>query len=183
MARANRLSVESWLDAAFDLLVREGITGVKISKLCDELGVTKGSFYWHFDDIGALVEAMADHWCGKQNDAVRGLAAIESIPVEERFERMAQLLIDERNWAVEIVVREWARTDQKVGEAVRQLDRRIFEIVKDALLELNFDAEGARLRAGALVYAGIGFVHGRGSLPTPTTAELRKIFTLLTQQS
>jgi AcrR family transcriptional regulator len=183
MARANRLSVESWLDAAFDLLVREGVSGVKISTLCDELGVTKGSFYWHFDDIGALMEAMADYWCGTQNDAVRGLAAIESIPVEQRFEMMAQLLIDERNWSVEIAVREWARSDERVAEAVRQLDQRIFDIIQEALLELNFDAEGARLRAGALVYAGIGFVHGRGSLPTPTSAELRKIFTLLTQKS
>ncbi|MCZ4527077.1 TetR/AcrR family transcriptional regulator [Rhodococcus erythropolis] len=170
------------MDAAFDLLVREGVNGVKISTLCDELGVTKGSFYWHFDDIGALMEAMADHWCGKQNDAVRELAAIESMAVEERFEMMAQLLIDERNWSVEIAVREWARSDEKVAEAVRELDQRIFDIVQESLLELDFGAEDARLRAGALVYAGIGFVHGRGSLPTPTTDELRKIFALLAQK-
>ena len=179
--RASRLSVDDWLDAAFDLLVREGVPGVKISTLCAELGVTKGSFYWHFDDIDALMKAVADRWCSVQNDAMRGLTAIDTIPVDERFELMANLLIDERNWAVEIAVREWARTDANVAESVTALDRRIFEIVQESLLELGLDHDQARLRSGALVYAGIGFVHGRHSLPTPTSDELRAIFTLLTR--
>jgi|GEM_PF-473575 len=223
--KTTRLSLDDWIGAAFDLLVREGASGVKITKLCEQLGVTKGSFYWHFDDIDALMTTIADRWCDKQNDTVRGLNAMDTIPVAERFERMAQTLIDEdtrrveiavRDWArtdqkvadsvaaldrrifevvqdamreggfdedtrrVEIAVRDWARTDQKVADSVAALDRRIFEVVQDAMREVGFDEEQARLRAGALVYAGIGFVHSRGSLPTPTLDEVRATFDLLT---
>lgn len=115
--KSTRLTLDDWVDAAFDLLVREGASGVKITRLCEELGVTKGSFYWHFDDIDALMTTIADRWCDAQNDTARGL---------------------------------------------------------------GFDAEEGRLRAGALVYAGIGFVHSRGSLPTPTLEEVRATFDLLT---
>lgn len=178
--KTTRLSLDDWIGAAFDLLVREGASGVKITKLCEELGVTKGSFYWHFDDIDALMTTIADRWCDKQNDTVRGLNAMDTIPVAERFERMAQTLIDEDTRRVEIAVRDWARTDQKVADSVAALDRRIFEVVQDAMREVGFDEEQARLRAGALVYAGIGFVHARGSLPTPTLDEVRATFDLLT---
>jgi AcrR family transcriptional regulator len=178
--RVPRLSVDDWVAAAFDLLVKDGATGVKITRLCDELGVTKGSFYWHFDDIDKLMEAVADHWCNEQNDTLRGLAQMDTIPVERRLEVMAELLIDERTWAVEVAVRDWARTYDKVAAVVRELDNRIFEVVQTSLSELGFDASEARLRAGMLVFSGIGFVHARGSLPTPTPDEVHKMFAIMT---
>ncbi|MGL4305430.1 MAG: TetR/AcrR family transcriptional regulator [Mycobacteriaceae bacterium] len=181
IGRNNRLSIDDWLGAAFELLVREGINEVKISSLCDVLGVTKGSFYWHFDDINALLSAVADRWCAIQKQSVEAINAIKSQPVEERLETMANFLIDENIWSVEIAVREWSRSDVKVAESVRALDNQIFTVVREALLELNFDESEARLRAGAIVYAGIGFLHGRTSLPTPTEGELQSIFRILTR--
>ncbi len=177
--RANRLTVEDWVKGALELLKRDGVAAVRIPRLCAELGVTKGSFYWHFDDIDQLLEAIAGHWCGVQSDAAHGLSALDALPVGERLEAMAALLIDEPTWVVESTIREWARSDERVDAAVRDLDRRIFDVVQKSLLELDFTPAQARIRAGALVYAGIGFVHGRRSLPTPTSDELREIFELL----
>ncbi|MBF6340967.1 TetR/AcrR family transcriptional regulator [Nocardia abscessus] len=177
--RPPRLSYEAWVDGALGLLAREGVSAVKIPRLCQELGVTKGSFYWHFDDIEQLMEAMADRWSALQSEVIRALGAIESVPVEQRIANMAANLI-ERTWATEATVREWARSDEKVSAAVRALDRQIFETVRKAMLELGFAPEDARLRAGAMVYLGIGFIHGRGSLPTPTAEDARAILGLLT---
>lgn len=177
---SSRLSVDDWIDAAFQLIVREGVAAVRSARLCEILGVTKGSFYWHFEDISQLIEATAERWCAVQNDAVRGLDKIDSMPVAERLERMAGILV-ERTWVVEVAVREWARTDDQVAASVKALDRRIFLIIHDALLELGFDEHQARIRAGALTFAGIGFIHGRDSLPTPSATELRAMFALFTQ--
>lgn len=179
--RATRLSVDDWIDASFELMATDGVSGVKITRLCERLEVTKGSFYWHFADINELMEAIADKWCDTQNDTVRGLKGLESVDVEQRLQIMAELLIDQRTWAVESAVRDWARNYEKIADAVRELDNRIFDVVRRSLLDLDFDADEARLRAGILVYSGIGFVHARGTLPTPTVNEVHAMFRLLTK--
>jgi hypothetical protein len=84
---------------------------------------------------------------------------------------------------IEATVREWARNDPKVAGAVQALERKIFDIVKQTMLDLGFDDTQARLRAGAMVYLGIGLIHGRGSLPTPTAEEAQAVIDLLTTPS
>ncbi|MFI5714892.1 TetR/AcrR family transcriptional regulator [Nocardia sp. NPDC051750] len=177
--RTARLSYDDWVDGALNLLSREGVGAVKIQRLCQELGVTKGSFYWHFDDIEQLMAAMADRWSSVQSDTVRELGAFAAIPVEERIEKMAAMLVDQRHWIVETTVREWSRINPKVAAAVRNLDQRVFETVKGTMLDLGFDENQARLRAGAMVYIGIGLIHGRDNLPTPSTAQVSSVIELL----
>lgn len=180
--RRRRLSLEDWTEAGLQLLVTEGLGAVKISRLCTELGVTKGSFYWHFSDIDELMNAIATRYCSHDNDAARGLSSIEELPVRERLARMATMLVDDRAWAAEAAVRDWARTDPRVAQSVRDLDQRIMAAVEKSFRELGFDTDEARVRAGTLVYAGIGFVYGRDSLTTPTVDEIQKLLTILTRQ-
>ncbi|MFD1811124.1 TetR/AcrR family transcriptional regulator [Rhodococcus gannanensis] len=181
-SRSSRLSVDDWIEAAFDLLVREGVTGVKITRLCEDLGVTKGSFYWHFTDIDHLMKAVADRWCAIQNETLLALKETTSIPGDQRLEAMAVQLMSQRGWAVEVAVRDWARTDAQVADSVARLDNQVFDVVQSTLLDLGFDAEEARLRSGVLVYAGVGFLHARGHLPDPTIDEVRQVFALLTSR-
>ncbi|WP_233532902.1 TetR/AcrR family transcriptional regulator [Antrihabitans sp. YC2-6] len=175
----SRLTVDDWIAGALALLRREGVGAIRIPRLCEELGVTKGSFYWHFDDVDQLLEAITDYWCGTQNDAVRGLSELESLSVAERLEVMGTRLTSESAWTVESTVRDWARTNERVAKAVRELDLRIFEVIQKSLLELDLTPEQARTRAGVLVFAGIGFVHGHDSLPTPSAADMRELFSVL----
>lgn len=178
--RRKRLSLEDWTEAGLHLLVTEGRAAVKISRLCKELGVTKGSFYWHFDDIDELMKAIATRYASQENDAARGLTSLEELPVRERLARMGTMLVDERAWAAEAAVREWARTDPKIAASVRALDQRIMSVIENAFLELGFDERAARVRAGTLVYAGIGFVYGRDSLTTPAVDEIQELLAVLT---
>ena len=178
--RRRRLSLEDWAEAGLHVLVTEGRAAVKISRLCKDLGVTKGSFYWHFDDIDQLMKAIATRYASQDNDAARGLTSLEELPVRERLARMGTMLVDDRAWAAEAAVREWARSDPKIAESVRALDQRIMTVVENAFRELGFDERGARVRAGTLVYAGIGFVYGRDSLPTPTADEIQELLAVLT---
>lgn len=174
-----RLSLDDWTAAGLQLLVTEGRSAVKISRLCDELGVTKGSFYWHFSDIDDLMKAIATRYTSLDNDAARGLTSLEELPVRERLARMGTMLVDDRAWEAEVAVREWARTDPQVAESVRALDQRIMTVVENAFLELGFDEASARVRAGTLVYAGIGYVYGRDSLPSPTVEQIQELLSIL----
>jgi AcrR family transcriptional regulator len=57
-----RLSADSWADAALDLIAEQGVAGLAVESLARRLGVTKGSFYWHFQTRDALLEAALKRW-------------------------------------------------------------------------------------------------------------------------
>src|SRR5258708_7461683 len=84
MARArsetsSRLSVDDWIQAGFAILAEEGIKALKIDRLCRRLGVTKGSFYWHFTDI-ARYRADEDAAASVRAADQRVLAAVRARP-------------------------------------------------------------------------------------------------------
>ncbi len=178
-APTGRLSVDDWARAGLDLLMTEGRSAVKISRLCAHFGVTKGSFYWHFEDFDALMAAIARLYFSQEMDAARGLVMMEEMPPGQRLETMSAMLVESRAWQGEAAVREWARDDATVAQAVAELDRRILSVVHDAFVELGFSEREARIRSGVLVYAGIGFVYGRSSLPVPTVEEIHDVLALL----
>lgn len=180
--RTGRLSVDDWARAGLDLLMTEGRSAVKISRLCAHFGVTKGSFYWHFDDFDSLMAAIARLYFSQEMDAARGLVTMEEMPPDVRLETMSAMLVESRAWEGEAAVREWARADDTVAEAVAELDRRILRVVHDAFVELGFSERDARIRAGVLVYAGIGFVYGRSALPVPTVEEIHEVLALLVRR-
>jgi AcrR family transcriptional regulator len=179
---SERLSLDDWTAAALELLARDGVDAVKLNRLCEELGVTKGSFYWHFTDITDLKVAVATRWCALTEQALDSLTGLAELSPTDLLRRMTERLIDDRTWSVERAVRDWARTDEQVAAAITASDRHVFEVVQRALLDLGFTAEQARVRAGTLVYAGIGFAHGQQSLPKPTMADVDQLLALLTHQ-
>jgi AcrR family transcriptional regulator len=56
------LARRDWIDAGLELLVGKGVDHVKITRLADALGVTRGSFYWHFKDRDDLLSALVEDW-------------------------------------------------------------------------------------------------------------------------
>jgi AcrR family transcriptional regulator len=169
---AGRLSVDDWTARALDLLTSEGVGALKVARLCRELGVTKGSFYWHFADLDALKKAVADRWCEQTRQALTETSSLTAVPPLERIRLMAASLLEERSWSVERTLREWAVSDPQVADTIAESERHVFGLVDEALKELGHSDADARLRAGLLVYAGIGFAHGQSSLPRPTMADL-----------
>ena len=171
--RSTRLSKTDWIDTALSILIAEGVGGLKIARLCDELHVTKGSFYWHFKDIDALWEAMAERWRETNSLTITTeLRDLVSLPASDRLVALATMLMSEKNLTVETAIRDWARTNDKVAQTVRRIDAEALNVVYETLRELHVTEEQSRLMAGLLVYAGIGYIHGHEGLPSPTADEL-----------
>ena len=59
---SDSLTREDWISGAWDMLGERGMDGVRVEPLARRLGVTKGSFYWHFKDRGELLEALLNRW-------------------------------------------------------------------------------------------------------------------------
>ena len=56
------LGRDQWIGAAVDALIRGGLSAVAVEPLAVSLGVTKGSFYWHFENRDALIAALLEQW-------------------------------------------------------------------------------------------------------------------------
>jgi len=84
------LTAADWTRAALSALARGGLSAVAVEPLAKELGATKGSFYWHFADRRALVEATLELWERRDTDQV--IAAIdETQDVEIRLRHLLRL--------------------------------------------------------------------------------------------
>jgi AcrR family transcriptional regulator len=124
--RRTRLRRQDWVDAARKRLATSGVEAVRIAPLARELGVTKGSFYWHFRDRGELLDAVLGEW-----EATTDRVAA-SVPEEATAaERMDQFLAavtataaDPEEAAIENAVLSWAQNDPAVAERVAAVERR-----------------------------------------------------------
>lgn len=148
------LSRQDWIDAGQELLRKGGITSVKLSPLLGRLGVTSGSFYHHFSDFGAFLDALADDYGTVHLERIS--AAIESEDPSQRLREMRRLM---EAWAapdLDRAMRVWATSNERAAAAVRQLDGQLLTIIEASLKELGFSDDEARLRALLMFAAGAG---------------------------
>ncbi len=89
--RNARLSAEDWAQAALDLIAEQGVSAVAVEPLARRLGVTKGSFYWHFPSRDALLQAALERWEAVEQESVFG--NLEKVPdPRERLRALFQLV-------------------------------------------------------------------------------------------
>lgn len=125
--RAGRLSAEDWAQAALDMIAEQGVAAVAVEPLARRLGVTKGSFYWHFASREDLLQRMIDAW--KEHATLRVIEIVEreGPSALEKIRRIAFIgtnsPIDEFGGAIELAVRNWARLSPEVRRVVADVDR------------------------------------------------------------
>ena len=92
--RPTRLSALDWANAALDVIASEGVAAVAVEPLARRLGVTKGSFYWHFPSREALLSAALERWEAMEQETVFG--KLEAFPEpRERLRNLFQLVAHE----------------------------------------------------------------------------------------
>ena len=160
-----RLTVDDWVQAGYAILAEEGLNGLKLDRLCARLDVTKGSFYWHFADMGAYRRALIESWAQLRDEDRRDIEQLRDVAPRERLSEMMASLVRPRLWTLERAMREWARSDKTVAAAVRSADRRLLNAVRQAFCDYGFDAEEAELRANTTFAAGVGLLHLSGPSP------------------
>ena len=144
-----RLDSDAWIAAAFDALAAGGIDAVRVEPLAKALDITKGSFYWHFADRRALIDAMIGSWASGRIAAIRVQAPDRGEPTTVLRE-LADLYTHRANvrgLAIELAIRSLARTDDEAAKAVRTVDRERLRQVALLFAALGWPAAGAQARA------------------------------------
>ena len=120
---APKTSREDWVRVALDALAEGGPSGVRVEDLARRLGVTKGGFYWAFDDRNALLEAMLAAWERVAvNDVVERVDAVHGDALDKLQALFAEAASAKRLVGIELAVRDWARRDPAVRERLQRVD-------------------------------------------------------------
>jgi AcrR family transcriptional regulator len=173
---SSRLSVQDWLQAGYTVLAEQGVRALKVERLCQQLGVTRGSFYWHFEDMDGYRSALVESWNTFLERDRQSLAELDALPPRERLSTMMIALLSPQHWMLERAMREWARTDRVAAGNIRAADRRLLHSVAKAYADYGFGPDDAKLRAELTFAAGIGLLHLAGSAEQAQSAAQRERF-------
>ncbi len=153
----DRLTRDDWVKAGLKALAREGASSLKADRLARELGVSRGSFYWHFADVGAFHAAVLEGWKAvAYENIVAGLEHIEG-------ERLATLVAGalKSDTKLEKAVRAWAAHDAAARAMVKAVDTRRIGYMEDELVALGLAKSTAAARARVIYWSWLGsFLEG-----------------------
>jgi AcrR family transcriptional regulator len=124
MAPPTRTPRNKWIEEGLKALASGGPEAVRIEPLARALGVTRGGFYWHFEDRGALLEAMLDAWERATTDDVIERVESQGGDVGAKLRRAGALTFSETLMPIDLAVRDWARREEAVAARLRRVDNR-----------------------------------------------------------
>ncbi len=144
----------AWIEEGLRALGDGGPSAVRIEALARTLGVTKGSFYWHFDDRRALLEEILDGWERVSVDEV--IESVEREPGDARakLRRLSNVALSgeirgirgEELLRIDLAVRDWARHDQAVARRLQRVDNRRMEYMRSLFSTFCADEDEAETR-------------------------------------
>ncbi len=147
MAAPLRTPRSSWVEEGLRALGIGGPDAVRVEKLAAALGVTKGGFYWHFDDRNALLEEMLDTWERLVID--EAVAQVDAGGGDPRT-KLRRLFALTRSvgdvWNIELAIRDWARRDAHVARRLRRIDNRRMSYMRQLFGAFCADADEVELR-------------------------------------
>jgi AcrR family transcriptional regulator len=160
---SDQLSAKDWVDQGLKALAIRGFTALKAEPLAKALGVSRGSFYWHFADIAEFHAAVLARW-----HEVAAEQIIENLEAASRGDNPLALLLRRvfgERLMLERAVRNWASVDPAARAAVLAIDRRRLSYIEGLLAQSGVSADAACARAQILYWAFLGFALSEQPLP------------------
>jgi AcrR family transcriptional regulator len=179
MPAPTRTPRSSWIDAGLRALASGGPDAVRVEPLAQELGVTKGGFYWHFTDRNGLLEEMLDRWERVMVDAVIDEVESRGGDAASRLRRLFGLGVSADDLLdIELAIRDWSRRDAGVAERVRRVDNRRMDYLRGLFGELFPDPAEVEVRCFVVMALFVGnhhiaAEHGRRTRPAVMKDTLR----------
>jgi AcrR family transcriptional regulator len=155
-----RGSEDVWLNAACELLTESGVEAVKVMPLAKRLGLSRTSFYWHFRDRDALLEALIRRWEEKNTG---NLVARTEAPAENICAAVFNVFdcwLDDTLFdaPLDLAIRNWARNDTDLQKRLDRAD----DVRRQALIEMfvrfGYDRRDAEVRTMTAIYVQIGYI-------------------------
>lgn len=171
-----RLTRDKWLAEGLKILAEFAQHKIRVLYLCERLGVTRGSFYHHFESIEDFIQALLEHW-----ERENTLAFIEATRnTEDPSAKMAVLneQVLQADQAVEAAIRSWSYYHPVVKEVLDRVDRTRLDFLKTVFVQMGIPTQ----RAAGLAQLDYATLIGLQQLnPTATPEELTALFRLYSE--
>lgn len=163
-APRTQLDPARWIETAIDVLAKEGMAGLRVEVLAKRCGVTKGSFYWHFKDRRALLDAVLQHW---KTGRIRDIEKTTAVTPGRELEQLHYAIEvygasrNRKGMSIELAVRDWARHDADAAAVVEAVDLYRLECTRKLFVAAGMSDADAKSRS-LLLYAcvfGLSLMH------------------------
>lgn len=158
--RKSQGSRQYWLDAAIDLLKRNGIEAVKVMPLAHYLGLSRTGFYSHFLSREALLDDIITYWENKNTRALLSKANAYAQTINEALLNLFDCWFDESLFdaQLDMCIRSWAMNDDALQSRVDAADRERVKAISSLFLKFGFAQSPADVRAMTVIYTQIGYI-------------------------
>jgi AcrR family transcriptional regulator len=168
MEMSDRLRPSEWVNAGLKALAKSGFSALKADTLANRLGISRGSFYWHFADVPAFHAAILRRW--------REIA-LENIidEIERATDNRVETLVSRafaRNSGIERAVRAWATADGRARAAVEAVDAERIRYLRKLLIDAGVPPHAAGTRARMINWCYLGFALSSNELDRDTLKQI-----------
>jgi len=141
------LSRDEWLDKALNAVSRAGGAKLRIQSLVDEVGVTKGSFYWHFRSREDFILSLIDYWHEAYTLTVSKFLNEYEGSARDKLYTLLNMVFVQKLTRHDLAIRAWAIEEPKIRLQVKRTDDFRLAYVRNLLTQIGFEEESADFRA------------------------------------
>ena len=161
-----RLSAADWERGALEMIAQEGVGALAVEALARRLGVTKGSFYWHFKNREALLQAALNRWEADDGELQQHIGAAGD-PPRERLGALFRWVSGEAQAHRIYAALLQALDHPLVQPTMTRVSQRRMDFLETAFREAGLDPAAARHRARLTYAAYVGFLQLNLTLELP----------------
>jgi len=146
-----QLTPADWINAATAVLVDKSVDAVRVDLLAKGLNVTRGSFYWHFQDRDDLLQQVLKFWRDAATEQIINRFEGSGADPEALVHELASLPFHGQaafdSASIELAIRAWARRDEMARQVVDEVDAKRLSYISQTFVALGFSFQEAGMRA------------------------------------
>ena len=147
----HRLSREEWLRLGLEAVAKHGHAKLRINNLVKSLGVTKGSFYWHFKNREDFVRSLAEYWATSFTFAIIEKVNQQKLKGSERLLALMRILTEQETARYDLAMRAWGTQEPEVALILAEVDKRRLSYIRSIFEEMGFEDDELQMRTRAFV--------------------------------
>ncbi|MPV86033.1 TetR/AcrR family transcriptional regulator [Ostreibacterium oceani] len=157
----NQGSPAIWLQAAYELIIEQGVDAVKIMTLAKRLRMTRTSFYWHFADREALLQAIITRWEAQNTGNLIRQTQKPAGNICQAILNVFDCWLDDALFdaPLDLAIRNWARNDSALQARLDTADARRLAALAGLFTRFGYSALQAEVRSKTVLYTQIGYIY------------------------
>lgn len=159
------LTTTDWAQAALDAIATDGVDAVAVESLARALDVTKGSFYWHFANREALIDAAIKLWEERETEGLLARVGNETDPYKRIVRAFTKVDASQSASRQYLALSAAGLRYPRIADAVSRVSQRRLEYLVNCYGELNLSPDDARRWAAHAYSAYLGILQLRRDVP------------------